>query len=255
MASHPRARPFRAAAVRETADLDSSSEQYAHRFSSPVGRWFVRVQTRATLAALAGLGEGATVLDVGGGHAQVAPPLIEAGYRVTVAGSAPICGNRLEPWISTGRCRFDVADLQHLPYEDSTFDAVVCYRLLAHSVHWTRLVGELCRVAAHRVILDYPARRSVNIISRRLFDLKRSVEGIMTRRFSLYDRDEISQAFEAAGFQVADEHPQFLLPMALYRLGRSAAFARVAEWPGRKAGLTRILGSPVIVRADRRPPG
>ena len=241
--------------MRETADVDSSSEQYAHRFSGPVGRWFLRVQTRATLAALAGLGEGATVLDVGGGHAQVAPPLIEAGYRVTVAGSSPSCGERLEPWTSTGRCRFDVADLQHLPYESATFDAVVCYRLLAHSVNWTRLVGELCRVAAQRVILDYPSRRSVNIISRRLFDLKRSVEGITTRRFSLYGREEVAEAFEAAGFQVAGEQPQFLLPMALYRLAGSAAFARMAEWPGRHMGLTRVLGSPVIVRADRRPQG
>lgn len=255
MASHPGARLLHPPPVRETADVDSSSDEYARRFSGRVGRWFVRVQTRATLAALAGLGEGATVLDVGGGHAQVAPPLVEAGYRVTVAGSDPVCGKRLEPWTSTGRCRFDVADLQHLPYEDGTFDAVICYRLLAHSVHWTRLVSELCRVAAHRVILDYPARRSVNIISRRLFDLKRSVEGVMTRRFSLYDRDEIADAFTAAGFQVAQEQPQFLLPMALYRLSRSAAFARAAEWPGRMTGLTRVLGSPVIVRADRRPAG
>ena len=128
-----------------------------------------------------------------------APPLIKAGYQVTVAGSAPVCGIRLEPWTSTGRCRFDVADLQHLPYDDATFDAVVCYRLLAHSVNWTSLIRELCRVARHRVILDYPARRSVNIVSRRLFDLKRSIEGIMTRRFSLYGREEIARAFEAGG--------------------------------------------------------
>ena len=109
--------------------------------------------------------------------------------------------------------------------------------------------------AAHRVILDYPARRSVNFISRRLFELKRSVEGVMTRRFSLYDREEIAAAFQAAEFEVAAEQPQFLLPMALYRLAGSAQLARLAEWPGRMTGLTRVLGSPVIVRADRRPPG
>jgi SAM-dependent methyltransferase len=253
MASQPKTAPVGPLPVRETADVDSSTEQYARRFSGPVGRWFLRVQSQATLAFLAELGDGATVLDVGGGHAQVVPPLIAAGYRVTVAGSAPSCGQRLEPWTLTGRCRFDVADLQHLPYEDATFDAVICYRLLAHSVNWTRLVHELCRVARHRVILDYPARRSVNVVSRRLFDLKRSVEGITTRRFSLYGRDEIAGAFEAAGFEVSGEEPQFLLPMALYRLTRSATFARAAEWPGRRLGLTRALGSPVIVRADRRP--
>ena len=43
------------------------------------------------------------------------------------------------------------------------------------------------------------------------------------------------------------------MPMALYRLTGSVHFARAAEWSGRVVGLTRMLGSPVIVRADRRP--
>ena len=255
MASHSGAEPLRASLVQETADIDSSSREYARRFSGRVGRWFLDVQTRSTLEALAGLGPGATVLDVGGGHAQVAPPLIEAGYRVTVVGSDPSCGHLLEPWTSTGRCRFEVADLQHLPYPDAAFDAVVCYRLLAHSVNWVRLLGELCRVAAHRVVADYPSRRSVNIISHRLFDMKRTVEGVLTRRFALYSRQEIEAAFAGAGFEVARERPQFLMPMALYRLAGSVYFARLAEWPGRTLGLTQLLGSPVIVRADRRSPG
>jgi SAM-dependent methyltransferase len=251
MASHPRTAPLRAV-VRENADVESSSDHYAARFRGAVGQWFLEVQTRITLAALTGLPPGAKVLDVGGGHAQVAPPLIAAGYQVTVVGSDASCGARLHQWTSTGRCTFEVADLQHLPYADRSFDAVVCYRLVAHSVNWQRLIGELCRVAADRVIVDYPARRSLNIISRRLFDMKRSIEGVTTRRFSLYGRQEVSRAFAAAGFEVTDERPQFLLPMVLYRLLRSALFARAAEWPGSRLGLTRVLGSPVIVRADRR---
>ena len=239
--------------VREHADVDSSSEDYARRFGGPVGRWFLATQTRITLDALAGLPPGSTVLDVGGGHAQVAPPLVEAGYRVTVAGSAAACGRRLVPLTSTGLCRFDVADLLRLPYGAGAFDAVVCYRLLAHSVDWARLIGELCRVAARRVIVDYPSRRSVNIVSWRLFEMKLSIEKGTTRPFALYRPDEIAGAFESAGFRVAAERPQFLMPMALYRLAGSVHFARAAEWPGRMVGLTRVLGSPVIVRADRRP--
>ena len=108
--------------VREQADVESSSEEYARRFGGPVGRWFLATQTRVTLDALAGLPPGSTVLDVGGGHAQVAPPLIEAGYRVSVAGSEAACGRRLVPWTSVGLCRFDVADLLHLPYDAGAFD-------------------------------------------------------------------------------------------------------------------------------------
>lgn len=252
MASHPDVAQERRARPREDADVEASSARYALRFSGPVGRWFIERQTRISLECLAGLAPDATVLDVGGGHAQVAPPLSAAGYDLTVVGSDLVCGESLLPWTSTGQMRFAVADLQELPYEDKSFDAVICYRLLAHSVDWMRLIGELCRVARHRVLVDYPARRSVNLIADGLFDLKRSIEGVTTRRFALYGRRQVGEAFERAGFSVAREHPQFALPMVLYRLVGSVRFARAAELPPRMFGLTRWLGSPIIARADRQ---
>jgi SAM-dependent methyltransferase len=239
------------ASQREVADADAATEQYARRFEGPVGRWFLDLQTRITFAALAGLSPGATILDVGGGHAQVAPPLADAGFRVTVVGSSHGCGRLLEGWVSSGRGRFEVADLHHLPYPDRAFDAVICYRLLAHSVDWHRLLGELCRVAGGRVIVDYPSRRSVNVVAERLFEMKQSIEGGTTRQYDLYGRREIAEGFAGEGFTVREEWPQFFLPMALYRLARSPALGRAAEWPARTLGLTRIFGSPVIARADR----
>lgn len=239
--------------ARENADVESSSELYARRFAGPVGEWFLRLQARLTLESLAGLPPGATVLDVGGGHAQLALPLVEAGYRVTVVGSDPVCGARLAPLTAAGRCRFEVADLLALPYPGREFDAVLCYRLLAHSIDWRRLVGELCRVARHRVVVDYPARRSVNVASEGLFRIKSSIERGTTRPFALYGRTEVARKFEAEGFQVTAERPQFFLPMALYRLAGSAGLARAAEGIARRTGLTGMLGSPVIARADRRP--
>lgn len=238
--------------LREDADVEASSPRYTLRFSGPVGRWFVERQTRITLECLTGLKPGAIILDVGGGHAQVAPPLSEAGYDLTVVGSDAVCGEQLRPWTSTGRVRFEVADLQELPYENRSFDAVICYRLLAHSVDWVRLVGELCRVARHRVIVDYAARQSVNLISDGLFGLKRSIEGVTTRRFALYGRRQVAEAFERAGFPITAEHPQFALPMVLYRLVGSVRFAQAVEFVPRVLGVTRWLGSPIIVRADRR---
>jgi SAM-dependent methyltransferase len=240
------------APMREDADVESSSELYARRFSGPVGRWFLELQARLTLESLAGLPPGATVLDVGGGHAQLAPPLAEAGYRVTVVGSEASCGTRLAALTAAGRCRFEVADLLALPYDDQAFDAVICYRMLAHSIDWKRLVGELCRVARYRVVVDYPARRSVNVASEALFRFKNSVERGTTRPFALYGRGEMARAFEAAGFRVVAERPQFLFPMALYRLAGSAGLARTSEGVARGVGLTRLFGSPVIARADRR---
>ena len=243
--------PIQADNPRENADIEASTERYARRFHGAVGRWQIERQTQLTLLALHGLPPAATILDVGGGHAQLAPPLIGAGYRVTVVGSDPSCAERLRPWTSAGLCRFHVADLQRLPYSDLEFDAVVCFRLLPHSVQWQRLVAELCRVAARRVVLDYPSLQSVNRASGRLFGLKQRVESGTARPFALFARSEVRRAFAAAGFVVRDELPQFLWPMSLHRLARSARVARSLEWPGRVLGLTRRWGSPVIVRADR----
>ena len=207
------------------------------------------LQTRITLECLAGLPAGATILDVGGGHAQVAPPLVEAGYRVTVVGSDPSCGERLEPLTSAGRCRFEVGDLQALPYGAEAFDAVICYRLIAHSVDWRHLIGELCRVARRRVIVDYPARRSVNLASRALFRIKNSIERGTTRPFALYGRGEIARAFEEAGFAVTSARPAVSPSQwPSIALAGSVRLARMAlrAWPGR-------WGSPACWVAGDRP--
>ena len=87
----------------EDADVSSSSDDYARRFAGAVGQWFLDIQTGITLDLLRELPPAASVLDVGGGHAQVAPPLIAAGYDVTVIGSDSQCSARLWSWIDRGR--------------------------------------------------------------------------------------------------------------------------------------------------------
>jgi SAM-dependent methyltransferase len=237
----------------EDADIGTSSDGYARRFRGAVGRWFLETQARITLELLRELPVGASVLDVGGGHAQIAPQLVDAGYEVTVVGSDPVCAARLEPWTAGGRCRFEVANLLALPYPDRSFDAVVCFRLLPHSVAWKALIGGLCRVARRAVVLDYPSIRSVNLLSSRLFQLKRAIE-LNTREFILFSPAEIDAAFGEFGFSVRKKRPQFLLPMVLHRWVDQSILSRFAEAPGQLLGITRWFGSPIIIRADRRAP-
>jgi SAM-dependent methyltransferase len=238
----------------EDADIATSSEDYARRFTGSAGRWFLETQTRITLGFLSTLPVGSSILDVGGGHAQITPPLLEAGYEVMVVGSDACCSVRLQPWLANGRCKFEVADLSALPYPDHSFDAVVCLRLLPHSVHWTRLIGELCRVASRSVLLDYPSVRSINIVAERFFEVKKGIE-LNTRPFLTFSPRQIRAAFADNGFVVHAEQPQFLLPMVLHRLANQSLLSKAAEVPGRWLGLTRRFGSPVIVRADRRTAG
>lgn len=233
----------------EDADVETASEAYALRFSGPVGGWFLDVQAEATLDLLRPFPR-ARVVDVGGGHAQLAGPLARAGYDVTVVGSAEACRARLQPLVDGGQVRFQAADLLGLPFAARAFDVALAFRLLPHVARWRALVAELCRVAARAVIVDYPSRRSINAVAAPLFGLKKRVEGD-TRPFAVFADAEVADAFAGQQFRVADRRPQFAAPMALHRALRMAAVSRALERAARAAGVTSRLGSPVIVRADR----
>jgi 2-polyprenyl-3-methyl-5-hydroxy-6-metoxy-1,4-benzoquinol methylase len=234
----------------ETADVETASEDYAQRFSGPVGAWFLELQSRSTLELLSPLGRGARVLDVGGGHAQLTPALVDRGYEVTVVGSAPACAERLSAWLADGRCRFEVANVVDLPYGARSFDAALCFRLLPHVTAWEALVRELCRVARRAVVVDYPSSRSVNVLAGGLFAAKKRFEG-NTRPFVQYCPAEIERAFLVHGFRVTATRAQFLLPMVLHRTIGRVGVSKALEAPGRATGLLRLLGSPIIVRAER----
>ena len=233
----------------ETADIETSSEGYAARFAGPVGQWMLGVQERLVLSLLAAT-PGATVLDVGGGHGQLAGPLCRAGYSVTVVGSDESCRARIAAWVESGRCKFRVGNVLNLPYPDRAFDTVISFRLLPHCGAWPVLIAELCRVARTTVIVDYPTRRSVNAIAPALFGAKKKLEG-NTREWRLFRDSEVRAAFQAQGFGGVRRAPEFFLPMVLHRALRLRALSAGMEAVCRGLGLTRWFGSPVIVEMRR----
>jgi SAM-dependent methyltransferase len=234
----------------EDADVETSSEGYARRFSGSVGTFFLETQSATTLDLL-GAWPRARVLDVGGGHGQVTGPLVDAGYDVTILGSAEACRPRVAPWVDTGRARFEVGDLLRLPFPDACFDVAIAYRLLPHVARWPDLVSELARVARRAVLVDYPTSRSVNAASGFFFGLKKGVEG-NTRPFRVFRDAEIVSQFAVRGFAPTARRPQFFLPMALHRALGAAWLARALEGSAEALGLTRLLGSPVILRLEPR---
>lgn len=233
----------------EHADVETSSEAYARRFSGAVGGFFLAVQAEAALDLLRPFAP-ARLVDVGGGHGQLAGPLAIAGHYVTVVGSSEACRARVQPLVDDGQVRFQAADLLGLPFGARSFDVALAFRLLPHVPRWRELVAELCRVAARAVLVDYPTQRSVNAVARPLFGMKKRVEGD-TRPFAVFRDAEIDDAFAGHGFRVVTRRPQFAVPMALHRALRMAAVSRGVERVARAAGITSRVGSPVIVRADR----
>lgn len=244
---------FTAAPVSEAADVETSSEGYASRFAGPVGDHFLGIQKQAALRLLASW-PGARVLDVGGGHAQLAPPLVEKGYRVTVTGSDPVCRERLDRALPAGGFEFRTCDFLDLPFPDRSFDVVLAFRLLAHVERWRELLAELCRVADRAVIVDFSDTRSFNALYGPLFQWKKKIEG-NTRTFITFRPGEVEAELARHGFGRTAQIRQFFVPMVVHRaLGKALASAvpsRFLERVSSGLGLTRMLGSPVILRVER----
>lgn len=189
------------------------------------------------------------MLDVGGGHAQLAEPLAARGFAIEILGSDPACAARLRPLLDAGRARFEVGDLLRLPYADASFDVVLSFRLLPHLDAWRAFVAELCRVARRAVIVDYPSRRSLNAFAEAFFSAKQGVEG-NTRPFLVFRDAEVARAFETAGYRASGRRREYFVPMALHRALGSGPASRGLEAACAGLGLRAAFGSPVILRAE-----
>jgi ubiquinone/menaquinone biosynthesis C-methylase UbiE len=235
----------------EKADIETSSEDYAGRFSGAVGAWFLKVQEEATLRMLAPY-RGASVLEVGGGHGQLTNGLVQNGYQVTILGSSDICKMRIQRFIDENRCSFKVGNILDLPYPNETFDIVISYRLLPHVMQWKQFIGELTRVAREVVLVDYPSVRSINYLTPLLFQFKKRLEG-NTRRFTSFRESELLEVFGSFGFRRADRYPEFFLPMVFHRISKSPKLSSVVEKAFRLSGATYLFGSPLILKLVRKP--
>src|SRR5262249_25410497 len=192
------------------------------------------------------------ILDVGTGTGRAAIALAKAGAVVT-----GVDASRDMLAVAERRAReegaavtFASGDAHRLDFPHRSFAAVGCLRVLMHAPGWRAAVGELCRVAADRVLLDYPSlysvaagQAAVRRVTRR-FDA--SVEA-----YRVLSPSAIARALSDAGFRVTGEHRQFVLPIALHKAVNSEALTRRVEGAFERAGMTRRLGSPVTVVARR----
>jgi ubiquinone/menaquinone biosynthesis C-methylase UbiE len=238
----------------ERADVETSSDRYSSRFPGEIGQHFLEVQARAALELLAPW-PGARVLEVGGGHAQLAPRLLASGYQVTVAGSDEVCRARLDRVLAPGSFEFRACDLLDLPFPDRSFDVVLAFRLMAHVARWRELLAGMCRVAHRAVIVDYSDSRSFNRFYRSFFKWKRAFEGASTRTFLTFEPREIPDEMARHGFGRPVVLRQFFVPMVVHRVMGRAGLSRAIERGTASLGLTRRFGSPTVLRVERLLPG
>ena len=237
---------------RDTPDIETASDDYATRFRGRAGEFMLAVQKQAILKVLQDKspGSGLQLLDVGGGHGQLAGPLAHAGWRVVVTGSSPICQKNVGHDAEGRPLPFITCPLLDIPRPDHSFDTVISVRLLSHMEDWEALVGELCRLADRTVVIDYAAKDSLNILAAQTFGIKKAIEK-NTRRYRSFWTRELKDAFRRHGFEPKGVYRQFSLPMAAHRILKGAAPGRWTEAALRAIGVTGLVGNPVIMRFDR----
>ncbi len=232
------------------ADLDASTDRYAKRFGGSGGVWLLSRQT-AALRSLIGEDRGARVLDVGGGHGQIAAPLLEDGHSVTVHASSEAALGQVRR-LDHPNLALSTGGLMPLPFADGSFDVVTSFRIMAHIGDWRGYLAELARVARQAVIVDFPIPSGANALAPLLFGLKKKIEGD-TRRFDTIRRADARDVLEQAGFTPTGEIGQFVVPIVVHRKLAMPRLSAALERACGGIGLASMLGTPVVLRADRMP--
>jgi len=233
------------------ADPSMAERFESMRFGGPIGRLIAETQEQQIATFLAPL-EGRRILDVGTGTGRAAIALARRGAIVTAVDASAemlhVAERRARE--AAASVTFVRGDAHRLDFNDRSFDAVVCLRVLMHTPDWQQSLKELCRVSNDRVVFDYPARWSTAALQA----AARRVAHLFDRRveaYRVFASRAVARVLDAEGFRIRAEHRQFVLPIALHKRIGSEAWTRRTEAWLTGAGLTARFGSPVTIVAER----
>jgi 2-polyprenyl-3-methyl-5-hydroxy-6-metoxy-1,4-benzoquinol methylase len=233
------------------ADSSMAEAFDALRFSGPIGQLIAATQEQVIASFLSPVA-GRRVLDVGTGTGRAAIALAARGARVTGVDASAEMLAVAERRAKEARVAvtFVRTDAHGLAFPDRAFDAVVCLRVLMHTPDWRLSLAELCRVGRDRVVFDYPALSSTAALQAAARHAA-SACGARVEAYRVFRAGAVRAALRANGFRISGVHRQFVLPIAFHkRLNSILATGRIENALAR-AGLTRRLGSPVTVVAER----
>jgi 2-polyprenyl-3-methyl-5-hydroxy-6-metoxy-1,4-benzoquinol methylase len=245
---HPRADHYSYSVYADPAMADAFD---GLRFSGPIGRMLAESQEQIIASFLAPVA-GRVILDVGTGTGRAAIALAVRGAHVTgVDASAEMLAVAARRASAAGvAVTFAQGDAHGLAFADCSFDAVICLRVLMHTPDWRQSLAELCRVARRRVVFDYPALSSAALLQAVTRHVAHAL-GARVEAYRVFSHHAVRAALRASGFRIVDRHQQFVLPIALHKRLNSARATERIEGVFGRAGLTRLLGSPVTVVAER----
>lgn len=126
-----------------------------HTSGNPIQKQLID-RFNAKVTALVQEQQPKNLLDAGCGEGFTAEIFLRAMPALELTGFDPY-----EPSVELARLRnpradFTVGDIYEIPFEDSSFDVVVCFEVLEHLHDAPRALTELARVARNAVVMSVP---------------------------------------------------------------------------------------------------
>ncbi len=156
--------------ARVVASADAHA--YAHVLEVGCGPGVVLEALHAARVGRAGSGRAGVAGGAGDGRGAASAAVPEHGRLVGVDLSErmlELALKRLEPLKSAGvEVELHRAAAEELPFEDGSFDVIVCTEVLEHVVHPAAVIRELARVArpAARIVMSVPNEPLINRLKR-----------------------------------------------------------------------------------------
>lgn len=107
-----------------------------------------------------------SILEVGCGEGKLAQQLLMAGIRPQRFVACDLDLDHIAPGLDP-LIEFKAASIYELPFDNNSFDLVLCCEVLEHLEHPAQGLKELARVAAHSVVLSTPREplwRALNLL-------------------------------------------------------------------------------------------
>jgi SAM-dependent methyltransferase len=188
-------------------DLESSV--YASCFS--YSRWRLDALLQLYLPER---GDGRRLLDVGCGTGHHMASLRERGFEVAgVDGSVEMIAHARA---NNPGAQIKVADVDSLPFPDSSFDFVLCIEVLRYLPDFTRCVNEIARVLKPGGVCLVTAAPLFNLngywLVNRIAGLVRPAGFVHLKQFFTTSR-RLRKAFAGAGFNAPTVHGVYLGPV------------------------------------------
>lgn len=151
-------------------------------------------------------------LDLGIGTGRIARILLEKNIEVKGMDFSDemikLSRHNLAEYVKKKQLRFSKGDLnKKLPFQDNSFDGVICIRVIKYVKNWRKAIDEISRVIKPNgvFILEYPNFYSIQSLSR-------FYAGYLT-----FKPSEINSCLLASGFKIISKMHGVKLPFYLYK--------------------------------------